>query len=281
MSMFTANSGAILTPAQIDELLVKPVMAMSVALQVARIVPCESSSLRLPVVNEDPSAGWYAEGTEIGVTDMVVDQVNVAFHKLAGLSVVSNELIADSSPEASALVGEGLARDIARKLDDAFFRDGATVANSPAGLGVQSGVAAVDAGAAFTNLDPFEAAISKVETVGANVTAFVVNPTTALSLAVLKTATGSNSNLLSVDPTMPTRRMISGVPLYVSPSVADGTVWGIAGDRAVIGMRKDVAVESDTSAFFTSDRTAIRGIMRVGLGFPHTAAIAKITLSAP
>ena len=93
---------------------------------------------------------------------MIVDQVNVAFHKLAGLSVVSNELIADSSPEASALVGEGLARDIARKLDDAFFRDGATLANSPAGLGAQSGVAAVDAGAAFTNLDPFEAAISKV-----------------------------------------------------------------------------------------------------------------------
>jgi hypothetical protein len=40
----------------------------------------------------------------------------------------------------------------------------------------------------------------------------------------------------------------------------------------------DLAV--DKSAYFTSDRTSIRAIMRVGFAFPHAAAVQKISLTA-
>ncbi|QQZ15229.1 MULTISPECIES: phage major capsid protein [Rhodococcus] len=274
MAMNTVNSSAILTQAQVDELLVQPVLAESVAAQVAKVIQTSASALRLPVVTADPTAAWTAEGAEIAVTDADLDEINVAFHALKGLTVVSNELIADSSPEASQIVGEGLARDIAKKLDAAFF--GTTVTNGPSGLGSVSGVQSVDAGDTWTNLDAFHEAISKAETVGATVSAFVTTPAVALALAKIKTGTGSNAPLLGQDPTSPTKRTIAGVPLFVSPAVAADTVWSLPLQRTVLGLRKDVEVVTDTSAFFTSDRTAVRAVMRAGIGFPHAAAIVKV-----
>lgn len=270
----TNNAGAILTPAQVEDLLVKPVLTESVATQVARVVRTGASSIRLPVVNADPSAAWTAEGAEIAISDPMIAEIDIRFAKLAGLTVVSNELVADSSPEASQLVGEALARDIARKLDASFF--GTTVAHGPDGIGSLSGVQTVDAGSEWSNLDAFHEALSRVETVGASVGAFVTTPGVALELAKIKTGSGSNSHLLGQDPTSPTKRAIAGVPLFVTPAVEDGLVWAVPLARTVIGLRQDVSVETDRSAFFSSDRTAVRGILRAGFGFPHPEAVVKI-----
>ncbi|CDZ92345.1 phage major capsid protein [Rhodococcus ruber] len=273
----TTNAGAILTPAQVDELLVKPVLANSVAMNVAKVIRTSESSLRLPVLNADASAAWTPEGTEIAVSDADITEIDVTFSALKGLSVVSNELVADSNPEASGIVGASLARDIAKKLDAAFF--GTTVNNGPAGIGSVSGAQAVATGTAFANLDPFHEAIAKAEEVGASVRAFVTSPAVALSLAKLKTGTGSNTHLLGPDPTSPTNRTLAGVPLYVSQFVEANTVWAVPAERTVIGLRQDVSVETDRSAFFSSDRTAIRAVLRAGFGFPHAEAIIKITVT--
>ncbi|MBC2639663.1 phage major capsid protein [Rhodococcus wratislaviensis] len=273
--MNTSSSGAVLTPAQVDELLIRPVLAESVAAQVAKVIHTNASALRLPVVAADPTAAWTAEGAEIAVSDATLEEVNVAFHALKGLTVVSNELIEDSSPEASQLVGEGLARDVAKRLDAAYF--GVSAANTPNGIGSVSGVQSVTFAGPWANLDPFHEALSLAETVGATVSAFVTSPAVALALAKIKTGTGSNTPLLGQDPTSPTKRTIAGVPLFVSSAVAANIVWAIPFQRTVIGLRKDVDVATDTSAFFTSDRTAVRAVLRAGFGFAHAAAIVKVT----
>ncbi|WP_252189709.1 MULTISPECIES: phage major capsid protein [unclassified Rhodococcus (in: high G+C Gram-positive bacteria)] len=275
MAMNTSSSGAVLTPAQVDELLIRPVLAESVAAQVAKVIHTNASALRLPVVAADPTAAWTAEGAEIAVSDATLEEVNVAFHALKGLTVVSNELIEDSSPEASQLVGEGLARDVAKRLDAAYF--GVSAANTPNGIGSVSGVQSVTFAGPWANLDPFHEALSLAETVGATVSAFVTSPAVALALAKIKTGTGSNTPLLGQDPTSPTKRTIAGVPLFVSSAVAANIVWAIPFQRTVIGLRKDVDVATDTSAFFTSDRTAVRAVLRAGFGFAHAAAIVKVT----
>ena len=51
---------------------------------------------------------------------------------LGALSIISNELANDLSPAAQTVVGESTARDLARKIDSAFFGD--TVSNGPSGL---------------------------------------------------------------------------------------------------------------------------------------------------
>jgi HK97 family phage major capsid protein len=108
-------------------------------------------------------------------------------------------------------------------------------------------------------------------------TAFVTSSAEALALSKLKDQTGSNRPLLGVDPTVPTKRTIYGRPLLVAPDVATKTAWAIPSDRVYVVVREGSRVDVDKSAYFSSDRTGVRGVMRVGFGFPDPLSIIKIT----
>lgn len=282
MTTTTSNASAILRPEQVADLLVKPVLALSVATrpEIATVVQTGSKTFRVPMVNADPTAQWLNEGQEIAVSDAALSELDITPAKVGGLVLITNELAADSSPEAAQVVGDGLARDIARRLDQAFC----SALASPAPAGLESlptsagNVQVVAAGTSFSDLDPFAEAQSLAENVGATVTAFLAHPTDALALAQLKGGTALATPLLSQDPTQPSRRQIFGTPLLVSPAVTQGHVWALDGSRNFVVIRQDATVDIDASPFFTSDRTAVRGIMRVGIGWPHPAAVVRISL---
>lgn len=279
MSLYTAGAAGVLTPAEVGELVIRPLIEQSVAAQVSTVVQTNSHDFRVPVVSADPTAAWTAEGAEIAASDPTIGEVVVTPKKLAGLTVVSNELASDSSPAALGIVGEGLVRDLRRKLDAAYFAS-VTPTNGPSGVGVLSGIGTVDAGATFADLDWAAEAASLVETAHSTLTAFVAAPATALTLATIKEQDGSNKALLGGgDPTAPTSRTIAGVPLYTSPAVPANTVWGISQPHSIVVMRQDPSVVVDASAFFTSDRVAVRATLRVGFAFPHPAALVKVTTS--
>ncbi|MGP5198378.1 phage major capsid protein [Brachybacterium alimentarium] len=278
MSMNTSNLSAI-SPDQIEQLVVQPVEANSVALQAGTLVTTAATRTKIPRVTQDPSASWVAEGEEIGTSDPAVDDITVTPEKLAGLAVVSTEAAEDTSPAAADMIGDGLARDIAKKLDAAFFGSAPGGTAQPNGLEDLDDVTEVDAGDAWEDLDPFAAALSNAEGHGMQVSSFVANPADALALSQLKESTSSIRPLLGSDATSATRRVVLGVPLLVSSAVTAGTVWGIPKERAVIVRRKDVELDVDTSAYFTSYRTAVRAIMRVGFGFTDPATIQKVVLS--
>jgi len=132
-------------------------------------------------------------------------------------------------------------------------------------------------GTAFANLDWAAQAISKAETVGATVTAFVTSPATALALATIKQGTGSNQPVLGMDATAATSRSVLGVPLYVSQYVAANTLWAVDSSRVWLVVRDDATVEADRSVFFTSDRVAVKATMRAAFGFVHPSAVVKVT----
>src|SRR4051812_6799737 len=144
-------------------------------------------SVRLPAVTADPTAAWVAEGAEIPISDLTTAEVDVVTRKVAGLSVVTSELAEDSS-EATAEVGRGLARDIARKVDAAFFGDGtAQGGNSPTAWppSPSARVACKTSPPAPhpATWTPSAEAQMLAANVGAQLTAFVTNPVTALMLA--------------------------------------------------------------------------------------------------
>lgn len=272
--------GVILTADEIAELIVTPVTAAAVATLTSTAITTSSSLWRLPIVADDPTAAWVAEGAEISPSDAELDEIVVTPAKLAGLTIITRELAEDTSPEAQQLVGEGLARDIARKLDAAYLGNLATPA--PPGLGSLTPTL-VDAGAAYADLDPFAEAISRAEELGAALTSWITSPATALDLARIKVSDGSREPLItSPEAGSATSRAVSGLPMFVSPAVAPGVVWGIPQDRVFTVIRDDTRVDVDASVFFTSDRVAVRATMRVGFGFPQPAAIVKIsTTTAP
>ena len=276
MTLTTAagSGSSILTPDQVQALVIQPLIAQSIATQVSTVVQTMSTSTRFPIVVTDPTTAWTPEGQEIDVSDADLDELVATPKKLAGLTVVSNELVNDSDPSALEIVGQGLVRDLQVRLDAAFFGD--TVANGPNGLESLAAAQTVDAGSAILDLDAFAEALSLAETVGADVTAFVAHPTTVLTVSTLKVADANNQPLLGTDPSVPTRRSVLGVPLYSSPAVDPNVIWAIPRAKSFVVIRQDATVVADASAFFSSDRTGVRCVARADFAWPHEQAIVRI-----
>jgi HK97 family phage major capsid protein len=275
MPLYSSDAAGILTPEEVGQLVVQPVTRASVAMQVSTVVPTASAEFRIPIITADSSAAWTPEGQEITPSNPGVDELVVTPKKLAALTIISRELANDSSPEAQQVVGDSIARDLARKVDAAYFS--VSTLNGPSGIeGTPEHQAVTPAGLA--NLDTFATAISLAEGVGATVTAFVANANTVLKLSKLKTRTDSNKPLLEPDPTLPTKRQILGVPLYSMLNIAlpDDVIWAIDASRAFVVLRQDADLVVDHSAYFSSDRIGIRSTMRIGFGFPHEAALVRI-----
>ncbi|WP_324666443.1 Phage major capsid protein [Mycobacterium canetti] len=142
------------------------------------------------------------------------------------------------------------------------------------------GYRVVDNGGAYADIDPFSDALYEAALFNGVISNWVCHPNTAKKLAVLKEESGSNKPLLGPDPTMPGRRQILGVPLLTSPYVTtvDDAVFGISRAYSHLVVREQAEVEADKSVFFTSDRVAVRAIVRLGFGFPAPATIVKITV---
>lgn len=276
MALYTSTSGVGgLLPSQYGDLVIQPVIAASVFAQIATTVTTDAATYRVPIVTADPTAAWVAEGAEITPSDPTLQELPITMPKVAGLTIISRELANDSRPEAAQVVGNGLARDIARRVDQAAFAG--LAAPAPAGLSTLSGIQTYVNASAFANLDFAAQAISKAETVGAKITSFVTSPATALALATIKEATGSNKPVLGSDPAQPTGRNILGVPLFVSPFVAANTLWAVDRSRLYFVVRENATVEADKSVYFTSDRVAVKAVMRAGFGFVHAASVVKVT----
>lgn len=278
MSLNTTSGSSILSPDQVSELVIQPLINESVATTASTVITQLGATLRIPVATADPTAAWVAEGAEISVSDPSLTEVDIKPFKLAGLVAVSSELVDDADPNALSVVGDGLVRDLRRKLDAAYF--GATTTNGPSGLKSLSSTA-IDAGAAWENLDAFAEALSVAEKHFTTTESFVCNPDTALALAKLKDFDTSNRPLLGPDPSQPGQRTILGVPLLVSPAVDDDTVWSIPRRHSIVALRRAASVIVDGSAYFSSDRVAVRATLRIGFGFTNEPAVGKITLSAP
>lgn len=278
MATYSAQAAPVLRPEDVDALIVAPVTETSVAARVSTTRTTSSPKLRIPVVSSDPQAQWVPEGGEITPSDPVLDETVVEPSKVAGLTVISREAADDTDPAASEIIGDGLTRDIATRIDEAYF--GAMAAPAPSGLEALTGMTTYTTPTgvtAWVDLDPF----IEAEFAGPTpLTAYAAHSTDAKALAKLKTADGSNEYLLPLDPNRPGQRTINGVPLYVSDFVTVGSVWGIAASRSRVVIREDVEVTSDRSVYYTSDRVAVRAIMRLAFGFPTPASFVKVSLSA-
>lgn len=271
MAMDTTDGNKAFLPETIGSLVVRPVLEAAVASRVGTVVNISSHDYRVPLVTGLPSAAWTAEAAEITPSDATFDELTVTPSKVAGMSVISRELAEDSSPAAQQIVGDGLARDISKKIDAAFFA--ATTTNGPAGLESLTTSTATYAVGGPTNTDWALSAFAAAEAQGGNVTSFVTDPATALTLATAKESTDSERNLL-------TGRTVEGVPLVVSTHVPAGTIWGIDSRYVQVVVRDNTRLEVDKSAYFSTDQVAVKATMRVGFAFTHPDALVKVTEEA-
>lgn len=290
-AMTTTGQPRAIVDSAVGQLILRPLEAKSVALRAATRVNVDeaANTFRVPVVTEDPAVAWVAEGEEIPADGAKLTEDADVFHKIAGLTKVSSELLTDSSPGIADIVTGGLARSLALKLDTAFFGSRGSDTNAPRGLGDITNVHTIAAGAKLTSLDSFvEAVYAASKAGGAVLNAFVCHPDDGLALAKLKEKADSQRPLLQSDVTkgdgvteagtVTPAATIAGVPMWTTPACPKGTIWGIPRDSVVVAVRKDITLTKDESVYFTSDVTAIRALARVTTAFSHLAAIQKITI---
>jgi HK97 family phage major capsid protein len=273
MAIFTTTDDVDgLLPADYGSLIVQPVEQQSIAFQVSDVIPTSLHDYVIPIVTDDPNASWVAEGQEISESDPTFDKITVTPAKLAGLTETTSEMLGDADPDAGDVIGAALARDIAKKVDVAYF--GNLNAPAPKGLlSIASQVNTVAVTGGLVDLDPFAEAISLSADNGGTIRFFIANPVDTLKIATLKKQAGS------IEPVLSVNGVELGAPLLRCPAIPPGTIWGVDPQYSKLILRKDVDITTSEHAAFTRDAVLVRAIMRLGFGFPHPKAISRITIA--
>lgn len=260
----------------VKSLVVEPVFQNSVALNSGlRRIDTSATTLYLPVVSGG-NADWYGEVQEIGDAGVNADEIPVTPKKVAALQVVSNESADDAG--AAAVIGDALVGALSRAVDESFFAGAGPT--GPAGLPGITGVTPVT-GDPTTDLDAYVDGIAAVELGGGRAGGIYVSPATWQSLAKVKSDATSSVPLLSPQVTQAATRSLFGVPVHVSAYVAASTAWILDTSRVFVVQRTPASVETDDSAYFTSDALAIRAIMRLEFAAPVPAVVAKVAPAGP
>jgi hypothetical protein len=231
------------------------------------------------------TAYWIGQSKAIKATAVDFSTVNLTPLKVAALSVLSNELIADSSPAAEMLVRDALAQAAAKRIDQTFFSTTAAVSNvSPAGMAV--GVSAIsssgtDAAALRNDIKalfaPFQTAMNS------GGLTLVMNPAMATGISFMVNALGQAE--------FPGTNINGGSLLGFSIVVGDNVpatwlvmlkasdIYRIGDDGLQTAVSRDAMIEQSTAptgatdtptaasqaitSMFQEDSTAIRVIRRI------------------
>jgi HK97 family phage prohead protease len=242
---------------------------------------------------------WVGESKAIPMSKGDYSSTSTAPLKVAGLTVMSNELIRDSSPAALGLAGDGLKSALAQIVDATFFSTAAAVAGvSPAGI--LNGVAAIstsggDHAGIIADLKAMLAPFVTAKNTGGTF-ALVTTPSNLIGLSMLMTPLGGKA----FPGVTATGGDINGFQIFVGDNVGPGDVillhcsdiWKIGDLGVSLSVSNEAMIEqSDTptgatdtpvaaSAMFTSmfqeESTAIKVVRPINWGKRRTPAVTYV-----
>ncbi len=260
----------------------------------------EGQSLTIPVVDLDASSAAYAAAGTLSASDPTISQTIATPKKLAALTAVSNEVLADGNPAALSALADSLVKSVSG-LFDTYAYEGAGTANQITGLQSISGINEVSMGtngASLTNLDPFADAIGEIIADGGAPSAIVVGARTYKALIKLKTLTStSNAPLLTAGGSQAgvaqaAPLTLLGLPVFVNGHLSSAQTQGTASTaqsafvydasqiyavfRRAQGASALISIERDASRLFNLDASEIRAILRADVVAPHPEAVCRI-----
>lgn len=281
----TGSAGGYLVPDEAATEVVRYLSANTVALQSGvRLLRPQRDRLLIPRLDAGATAGWYGENAQITASDQQFGQITLIPRKLAAMTIVSNELLRDSSPEAGRVVAEDLTRALSLELDRAFFL-GSGSGQEPTGLLNTTGVSVVDVGTdgAAPSIDHVLSAMGLLREDNTEPRALVLHPRDLSAL--VKSKDSSNRYLLDGFSADALSRAL-GLQVFVTSQLPTNRTKGTATDASVafvydpryifVAIRQDIEVVLDGSRYFEYDQTAIRATMRVDFAVAWPQAVAVI-----
>jgi HK97 family phage major capsid protein len=264
-----------LTTEEVQSILVGPLELASVFLASGpRIFDTPGRPVRVPLLTSGVDPDWIGESEQITEKDASFDEVTLLPEAMKSVKVItrfSNELARQSVVALDAALRDRLVRDVASKIDTAFFAgDGGTPSGTePLGLLEWSGTQELTAIGAIA-LDDLHDAVGLLLAAGADPTRarWVMRPSTFTTLRKLKD--GSQRYQLTPDPTEAGGFRLLGLPVSISDKIpVDATPTPdetsvILADFSTIAVARDLApsVTLLSELYAEYDQLAIRVVAR-------------------
>jgi HK97 family phage major capsid protein len=205
------------------------------------------------------TAYWVGESRAIAPSPQSFASVSLKPQKVAAISVISNELIRDSSPSAEALVRDGLVEACAQRVDQTFLSTTAASSGiSPAGL--LNGLTAENASGSTAEAlrrDIYTLYSSFLTAKNASGLHMVMNPTLAKSISLMVNALGqtefpgltADGGTLLGDPVHTGDNVNAAHLILLKPS----DIWKIGDMGIEVSLSRDATIEQDTAPTGRSD----------------------------
>ncbi len=198
------------------------------------------------------TVNWVGEGAPKPIGELVFDEITLPYHKIAGIVVISEELVRLSAPSAEQTVRNDLVRQISRFMDEQFL-DSSITATSTRPAAVTQGISAVaatgtDADALYSDLN---AALADFDNAEFNsIPVAITTRAIARGISTLRNALGQ-FEFTGVNPQGGT---LNGMTLIVSNSCPAGFIYLI--NPGEILLADDGGVRLDASNQATLDMSS-------------------------
>jgi HK97 family phage major capsid protein len=208
-------------------------------------------NVRIPVMSGGSTVAWVAEAAPKPVTQPDFDTITLGYHKIAGIVVLTDELVKLSQPNAEEAVRRDLVEQIVRFMDEQFI-DPAITATSARPASITNGVSSpaasgTDADAVYVDMNTALATFDNAE-MGTETVHVLMPPSVARAISSLRNALGQfEFSGLGVG----TGGTLMGYPVIVSSSVPAATMVLVKADEILVA--DDGRVDLDASNQATLD----------------------------
>jgi len=242
------------------------------------VVSSDKKAVEWPVLTGDVDATWYDELEEITPSDVTLDDFRIPVKSMKALVRGSSEAFEDSDPDLLQIVADNINLRMALIGDREL-----TIGNNAKGfkgLTQITGSQSIAVGGALSWDHVLRAVGLLAESKIPGPYAMLLGPRPALTLALTKEEAASNAYLGRPEGVPP---IFSSYWLPVTGGASPTTTAVIFAPAMVtVVVRKDVTVEVDRSAEFTSDAVLVRVKYRLGMDVVYPQSIVKLTgIDAP
>lgn len=213
-------------------------------------------NIRMPGQTTGSSVGWVGEGAPKPVSALAFDTTTLRFTKVAGIVVLTEELVRFSNPAAEAIVSQDLRDSIAQFLDQSFITPSVAEVSNVSPASITNGITAVAASGTDATAVRADVRALFAAFIAANLTpasgVFIMSPTTALALSMMVNPLGQ--------PEFPGITMSGGsffgLPVVTSQTV--GTIIALVNASDILladdgGVTLDVSREASLQMNSTPD----------------------------
>ena len=180
-------------------------------------------NVRMPRQTAGSTAGWVGEGLPKPVSALAFDTVTFPYSKIAGIVVLTEELVRFSNPSAEARVQQDLIETIAQFTDEQFLDPNKAVSANVSPASVTNGVApTVSTGTSVAQIAADVSAMLAMYDTGMRQRnpVWVMHPRTARALSLTRTT----QDLFAFPGITPTGGTFFGIPVITSTSVGAADV---------------------------------------------------------